>query len=155
MSTATNVVQLKPEAAPSGSAKKYGSAVMSHGVFILPALLLRAQGRLLVTSTEMIVLLQLLEHWWTVDSQAYPSMATIATRTNLSRKTIQRTVDSLVAKTLITKHSRRLPQGGKTSNQYKFEGLIAKLKAIEPDFEAARKTKKAAAKPGGLIGNKT
>ena len=79
------------------SEKKFGRAVMAHGVYIVPAMLLRAQARLLVSSTEMIVLLQLLDFWWTEDSVAYPSMATIGQRVSLSTKQVQRTVNALVA----------------------------------------------------------
>jgi predicted transcriptional regulator len=157
MATAVKVVPIKPQPEEKArqSDRKYGTAVMSHGSFVLPSLLLRAQARLLLTSTEMVVLLQLLEHWWTAESQAIPSMARLADRTALSRKTIQRSIDALVKKELITKVSRRLPQGGKTSNEYKFTGLIQKLADIEPDFAQARKVKRAAEKPGGLIANKS
>lgn len=135
------------------SEKKWGAAVMRHGTLIVPSILLRAQARLLVNSTQMIVLLQLVEHWWTVESKVFPSMKTIATRIDLTPKQVQRTIDALVKKGLITKTSRRLPHGGKASNEYKFDGLVAKLKAIEPDFEKARKAKIAAGKPGGLAAN--
>ena len=83
------------------SEKKFGRAVMAQGVYIVPAMLFRAQARLLVSSTEMIVLLQLLDFWWTEDSLAYPSMATIGQRVSLSTKQVQRTVNALVKKGLI------------------------------------------------------
>ena len=150
----STVIQLKPSVATKESEKKFGKAVMSHGWYIAPAMLLRAQARLNVNSTQMVVLLQLLDFWWRHDSSAHPSMGTIAERINLTTKQVQRTVDALVKKGLITKINRRLPGRGKTSNQYKFEGLIKKLQVIEADFEKARKAKKAAAKPGGLVANK-
>ena len=127
---------------------------MSHGQCILPSILLRAQARLLLNSTQMIVLLQLIEHWWTADSKVFPSMRTIADRIAMTPKTVQRTVDVLVQKGLVTKKRRTLPGGGNASNEYTFLGLIKKLKNIEPDFAAARQAKVAAAKPGGLAGNK-
>lgn len=154
MVTATNVVPLKPAAPAKQSEKKFGHAVMSHGQYIVPALMLRAQARLNVNSTQMVVLLQLLDFWWTKDSSAHPSIKTIAERIDLTTKQVQRTVDALVEKGLITKINRSLPGRGKTSNEYKFDGLIKKLQAIEGDFDKARKTKKAAAKPGGLTANK-
>ena len=154
MATSTNVVPIKAAPEQRHSEKKWGVAVMSHGQCILPSILLRAQARLLVNSTQMVVLLQLVEHWWTAESKVFPSMATIADRIALTPKQVQRTVDALVAKGLITKKARRLPGRGKASNEYTFTGLVAKLKAIEPDFDTARKVKKAAAKPGGLAANK-
>ena len=159
MATANNVVQLPaapttPVVPAKQSEKKFGKAVMSHGQYIVPALLLRAQARLTVNSTEMMVLLQLLDFWWTEDSSAHPSIQTVADRVALSPKQVQRTVNALVKKGLITRINRTLPGRGKTSNEYKFDGLIEKLKLIERDFDTARKTKKAAAKPGGLTANK-
>ncbi|MDN7998158.1 helix-turn-helix domain-containing protein [Burkholderia multivorans] len=159
MATAGNVVQLPAaQATPAEQAKqsekKFGKAVASHGLFVAPALLLRAQARLNVNSTQMVVLLQLLDFWWAVDGSAHPSIATVAERIDLTPKQVQRTVNALVEKGLITRIHRTLPSGGKTSNQYKFDGLIVKLKQIEPDFEKVRKMKKAAGKPGGLTANK-
>lgn len=154
MAIANSVVPLKPAAQAKQSDKKFGPAVMSHGQYIVPALMLRAQARLNVNSTQMVVLLQLLDFWWTKDSSAHPSIKTIAERIDLTTKQVQRTVDALVKKGLITKINRRLPGRGKTSNEYKFDGLIRKLQAIEIDFDKARKAKKAAAKPGGLTANK-
>ena len=160
MANTAEVVQPPTAPAPSAEAeakqseKKFGRAVMSHGAYILPAMMLRAQARLLVNSTEMIVLLQLLDFWWAEDSTAYPSMTTISKRIALTTKQVQRTVNSLVKKGLITKINRTLPGRGKTSNAYKFDGLIAKLKSFEPDFKKAQKAKLAAAMPGGLMANK-
>lgn len=154
MTTASNVVPIKAAPEQRQSEKKWGVAVMSHGQCILPSILLRAQARLLLNSTQMIVLLQLIEHWWTAESKVFPSMQTIADRIDMTPKTVQRTIDALVEKGLITKKQRRLPGRGKASNEYTFNGLVQKLKAIEPDFAAARKAKKAAAKPGGLAANK-
>lgn len=153
MAAAINVVPIKPAPSPRESEKKWGKAVMSHGQCILPAILLRAQARLLVNSTQMVVLLQLVEHWWTAEGKVFPSMKTIADRVALSPKQVQRTVDVLVALGLVTKINRRLPGRGKASNEYKFDGLVKKLKEIEVDFAKAKSARRAAAKPGGLVAN--
>lgn len=141
-------------AAAKESEKKFGRAVMSHGAYILPAILLRSQARLNVNSTEMIVLLQLLDFWWAENSSSFPSMSKIAERISLSTKQVQRTINSLVDKGLIASTNRTLPNNGKTSNLYTFDGLIEKLAAFEKDFAAARRIKEAASKPGGIIANK-
>lgn len=154
MAAANNVVALKPAVTVKQSEKKFGQAVMSRGQYIVPAILLRAQARLNVSSTQMVVLLQLLDFWWTTESSAHPSIATVAERMAMSTKQVQRTVDALVEKGLIKKINRTMPGRGKTSNQYKFDGLVKKLQAIEVDFDKARKAKAAAAKPGGLTANK-
>lgn len=154
MATNSNVVPIKKAPQRTQSDRKWGSAVMSHGQCILPSILLRAQARLLLSPTQMIVLLQLIEHWWTADGKVFPSLSTIAKRIDMTPKTVQRTVDALVTKGLISKTRRTLPGRGNASNEYSFDGLVAKLKTIEKDFAQARDTKKAAAKPGGLAANK-
>lgn len=154
MKPVSNIVPFKTDGASYESEKKFGKAVMSHGAYIVPALLFRAQARLGVNSTQMVVLLQLLDFWWSKGSSAHPSIKTIAERIDLTPKQVQRTVNALVEKKLITRINQHLPSGGKTSNLYKFDGLLKRLQAIEVDFDQARKAKKAAAKPGGLKANK-
>ena len=154
MATGSNVVPLKKAPDRTQSDRKWGAAVMSHGQCILPSILLRAQARLLLNSTQMIVLLQLIEHWWSADGRVFPSLSTIAKRIDMTPKTVQRTVDALVEKGLVSKTRRTLPGRGNASNEYSFDGLVNKLKVIEKDFEKARAAKKAAAKPGGIAGNK-
>ena len=153
MATAANVVPIKTEPELRQLDKKWGGAVMSHGRFIVPSILLRAQARLLVRPTQMIVLLQLIEHWWG-DSKIFPSMKTIGDRINLSPKQVQRTIDSLVKKGLIAKKQRRLPGRGKVSNEYDLTGLVKRLKALEPEFAETRRQRAAAEKPGGLLAAK-
>lgn len=68
------------------SEKKWGKAVMSHGYCIFPSILLQAQGRLGVSAQEMVVLLQLAEHWWKFANKVYPSKDVIAQRVGLSTK---------------------------------------------------------------------
>lgn len=154
MSTSSNLATMKKAPERTQSDRKWGAAVMSHGMCILPSLLLRAQARLLLNSTQMIVLLQLVEHWWSADGRVFPSLGTIAERIDMTPKTVQRTVDALVAKGLISKTRRMLPGRGNASNEYSFDGLVKRLKDIEKDFAQARAAKKAAAKPGGLVANK-
>lgn len=136
------------------SEKKWGKAVMSHGYCILPSILLQAQARLAVSPQEMIVLLQLVEHWWQADSKVYPSKQAIGDRVGLSAKQVQRHVRRLQDAKLVQRKERVLPGIGRTSNEYDLTGLVTKLKAIEADFATAKQVKAAAKKPGGIVGNK-
>lgn len=153
MAAASNVLPIKKAPEQRQLDKKWGAAVMSHGLFIVPSILLRAQARLLVKPTQMIVLLQLIEHWWG-DNKIFPSMKTIGDRINLTPKQIQRTIDSLVKKRLLTKKQRRLPGRGKVSNEYDLTLLVKRLRALEPEFAETRRQRTAAEKPGGLLAAK-
>jgi predicted transcriptional regulator len=132
------------------SEKKWGKAVMDLGYCIFPAILLQAQSRLLVSPQEMIILLQLAEHWWKAENKVFPSKATIAERVGLSTKQVQRHIKSLEEKKLVKRIDRFGAGRGRLSNQYDLTGLVRKLKEIEPDMTKAKKIKAGAAKPGGL-----
>jgi len=123
---------------------------MKHGACILPSILLQAQARLLINAQQMMVLLQLAEHWWKHESKVFPSKSSLAERVGLSEKQVQRHVKVLEAKKLVRRIQRTSPGKGKISNEYDLSGLVAKLQEIAKDFEKAKLLKAAAAKPGGI-----
>ena len=144
------VVAMKSATDRRQSEKKWGLAVMKPGYCILPSMLLRAQARLSINCQQMIILLQLIEHWWAADSKIYPSKKTIAERVRLTDKQVQRHMATLEKKGLLLRIERRLPGRGKTSNEYDLTGLVKKLNEIAVDFTEAEELKKAAARPGGI-----
>jgi hypothetical protein len=150
-STATaakKVVALFPS--EKESEKKWGKDVMSHGACIFPSILLQAQGRLRVSAQEMVVLLQLAEHWWTAASKVYPSKEVIAQRVGLSTKQVQRHIRRLEQLQLVQRKERYRSGGSRTTNEYDLSGLVARLKEIEPEIAKAKKLRAAATKAGGL-----
>lgn len=144
------VVALFPPTDKKESEKKWGAAVMSHGYCIFPSILLQAQGRLGVSAQEMVVLLQLAEHWWDAGSRVFPSKEVIAQRVGLSTKQVQRHIRRLEELKLVQRKERYRTGGSRTTNEYDLAGLVAKLKAIEPDFAKAKRIKAAAKKAGGI-----
>jgi len=144
------VMPIKPATAQKQSEKKWGTEVMKHGYCIIPSILLQAQARLLISAQQMIVLLQLVEHWWHEDSKVFPAKALLASRIGLSTKQIQRHIAVLEQKKLVKRIERTIPGRGKVSNEYDLSGLVKKLKEIAPEFDEAKKLKAAAAKPGGI-----
>lgn len=147
-SESTKVVPLFPP--QRESEKKWGKAVMAHGYLILPSILLQAQGRLGVSAQEMVVLLQLAEHWWKANSKVFPSKEVIATRVGLSSKQVQRHIRRLEELKLVRRRERYTSAGSRTTNEYDLSGLVTKLKGIEPDIAKAKKLKAAATRAGGL-----
>jgi len=132
------------------SERKWGKAVMALGYCIFPSILLQAQGRLGVSAQEMIVLLQLAEHWWRADGEVFPSKETIGERVGLSAKQVQRHVKALEARGLVKRTPRFVPGRGQLSNIYDLTGLVAKLQNLEPEITQARRIKAGATRPGGL-----
>lgn len=149
-SKAEKVVPLFAESDKKESEKKWGKAVMALGYCIFPSILLQTQGRLGLSAQEMIILLQLAEHWWRADSPVFPSKETIAERVGLSAKQVQRHIKALEDRGLVKRNPRYKPGRGQLSNQYDLSGLVEKLKTLEPEITRARKLKSAATRPGGL-----
>jgi predicted transcriptional regulator len=143
------VVSLFGERDKKDSEKKWGKAVMAHGYCIFPSILLQAQSRLGVSAQEMVVLLQLAEHWWRADSKVFPKKEVIAQRVGLSTRQVQRHIQRLEELKLV-KREERYRGGLRTSNIYNLKGLVDKLAAIEPDIAKAKKLAEAAKKAGGL-----
>jgi predicted transcriptional regulator len=151
-----NVVQLETANTKSGekkkprpSEKKWGVPVMSHGHAQVPSLLLRMQRRLNIDATQLAIVVHLIDFWR--DQEPFPSKATLATRLNVSTKTVQRAIARLEEQGYIER-VERYDQHGRTSNNYSLDGLVTKLKEIEPEVaqerEEARKRRAATEKPG-------
>lgn len=148
--TSAKVIPINSKALQRESTMKWGAAVMKLGYSIIPSALLQAQARLLISPQQMVVLLQLIEHWWRAESKVYPSKEKIAQRVGLSARQVQRHIVVLEQKKLVKRIYRTAKGKGKITNEYDLSGLVKKLKEIEPDMAKAKKLKADAAKPGGL-----
>ncbi len=84
--------------------RKWGNAVGKGGLtgyLALPEVLLRGQHRLGLTSTEMMVLINILLHWWYAEKMPFPSNSKIAKRMGVDIRTVQRACKQLEKKKLI------------------------------------------------------
>lgn len=132
------------------SAKKWGEGVMQLGFCIVPSILLKAQRRLGLNSTQLVVLLQLIDYWWTYDNNPFPSKQTLSDRLGLGPRQIQRYMAELEKAGLVTRIERRGGHNGKLSNEYDLAGLVARLKKLAPEFEEANERRRQVTQPGGL-----
>lgn len=155
-STTSTEIVIPPKApkakSTKASAAKWGGDVMELGFCILPSLLFRAQRRLCLTPVQLAVLLQLADFWWDAARKPFPKKADLAERLGLSDRQVQRHIAGLEAAGFVRRIERTAPLRGKISNEYDLSGLVAKLKALEPEFrEVAEQTKarkQAVARPG-------
>ncbi len=122
---------------------KFGVSVMKHGYTMLPNLLLQAQGRLKISHAQFNILVQLIGHWWDADNDPHPAKETIARRMGKSPRQIQRYLTELEEAGFIRRVERFSGRKAQTSNGYSLDGLVAKLKAIEPEFQKAAEQRKA------------
>jgi DNA-binding MarR family transcriptional regulator len=136
---AANVVNLPPVMKKTKGKvdDKWSPKVMKFGFTVLPNLLLQAQAKLKISPVQFNVLVQLFHHWWDADKYPFLSKETIATRIGKSPRQVQRYITELEKKGLVARQARFNGRKAQTSNIYSFEGLITKLKALEPEFAKA------------------
>ena len=114
-------------------AKKYSvdqkwGAASKAGFSQVPDVLLKAQNALGLSSTELVVLLNINMAWWEADRMPFPSAAGIARRMGLGPRTVERAVNSLVDKGLIRKRSISGQRGRR--NVYDLSPLVERLSRI-------------------------
>ena len=121
--------------------KKWGNAVGKGGLtgyLALPEVLIRGQHLLGLTSTEMMVLINILMHWWDADRMPFPSNGKIAKRMGIDSRTVQRACKKLEDKKLISRNIKTFH--GKETNSYRavrtinLEPLVGRLSAIAADL---------------------
>lgn len=83
---------------------KYGEAAVA-GFQAVPDLLLKHQDRLGLSPTNLVVLLNVLMHWWYPDQKPFPRSTTIAKRMGLSPRAVQRSLQKLQRLGLLTRQS--------------------------------------------------
>jgi predicted transcriptional regulator len=121
---------------------KWSSQVMKFGYTPLPNLLLKAQGKLKITPTQFNVLVQVVEHWWEAERDPYPAKDTIARRMNKSPRQVQRYLTQLENAGMIKRIPRFSGKKAQINNAYSFDGLIKRLKAVEPEFSKEAEQKR-------------
>ena len=98
-------------------AERWGDAVAS-GFTVVPNSLIRAQAELGLTPNDVVVLLNLLTHWWHRDRLPFPRTSVIAKRSGLSNRTVQRSLKTLQHKGLVKKI-----RGADQRSRYELDGL--------------------------------
>jgi len=104
-------------------ANKWGNAVgPGSGWVAVPLSLLRLQQKYDLNPTEMLVLINLLAHWWSPESTVFPRNSIIARRMDVDTRTVQRATKKLRDKGLM--RSVTLSNGRRA---FAFEPLVQKL----------------------------
>lgn len=120
---------------PRAFDEKWGPEVKSLGFTMVPSLLFKAQHRLGLSPTQLVVLLQLLDHWWDLDRHPWPAKERLSDKIGINPRQVQRVVAELQKGGFLVRKERYLEKRGRTSNEYNLSGLVAKLKKIAPEFK--------------------
>ena len=124
----------KKEAGAGGSYRareKWGSIIDQGftGFQILPDVLVRNQHSLEIDNGEMVVLLNILMHWWQKDQLPHPRTDTIARRMGVSTRTVERHMKRLEAKKLISRQKPSKNGDGPLIRKIDLSGLLERLEA--------------------------
>jgi DNA-binding MarR family transcriptional regulator len=76
--------------------KWQGAVTEGSGFVAIPLALLRLQREYSLSATDMLVLINLLAHWWSPDSSVFPRNSIIARRMGVDSRTVQRSTKKLV-----------------------------------------------------------
>jgi len=107
---------------------KWGDAIkgMGGGWTAVPNLLLRKQGMLGITTTELNILINLIRFWWEPTQAPFPSPEKMAAEMGVSERTVYRTIIALEKKGFID----RVQEQGKAT-KYELNGLVEKLEEVK------------------------
>jgi predicted transcriptional regulator len=129
---------------PSSTERIWGKHVLSHGYTGVPSILIKAQCRLGITPLQMNILIQLLDYWHDPARKPFPTKQDLAERMNVTGKTIQNNIRQLEQAGLVRREARKTAAGDWNSNIYHLDGLVERIKKLEPDFAAAKEKRRLA-----------
>jgi DNA-binding transcriptional ArsR family regulator len=111
--------------------EKWGEA-LAGGFVVIPSALLRYQSELKLDNGEMLVLMNLFMHWWKANDLPFPHTSTLAKRMGVTRRTVQRHVESLERKELIRRvwDTQPNPAARLKSARYDLRGIADRLRVL-------------------------
>lgn len=119
------------EAAKSSMQRLWGSAVSDQSGFVaVPVSLLKSQRMLGLSTTDLVVLVNLLAYRWTAATGVFPRNSLIAKRMGVSDRTVQRSMTKLLASGL----ARRMRDSEGRRVLY-FDPLVRRLSDLTPITE--------------------
>lgn len=143
MTTQDNTVvafPTKPDGpAPSSFERIWGKKVKSHGYAAIPTILIRSQHRLGINSTQFCLLIHLLDLFWSPDRPPFPTKQQLADRIGIKPTSIKTNMKALEMAGLIQRVQHKTSAGDWGANTYHLDGLIQKIKDLEPDFDMEKK----------------
>ena len=125
---------------PSSTEQIWSREVTRHGYTGVPSILIRGQSRLGLNATQMNIILQLLEYWVDPARKPFPSKKDLANRIGVkSGKTIQINIRALEQAGFIRREQRKTASGDWNSNIYHLDGLISRVRELEPEFSEEKR----------------
>lgn len=108
-------------------AERWGAAV-DAGFVAVPNVLFSAQDKLGLSANDVLVVMNIVMHWWHHDRRPSPRATTIARRSGLGRRTVQRSLKHLEQLGLVER-----VRVAKDKTEYNLDGLVARLSTYAKD----------------------
>jgi predicted transcriptional regulator len=123
--------------------EKWGRTNISAGWTIIPNSLLENQARLGLSCIDMMVLINLITHWWEKDNAPRPAKKRLANILGVSTKTIQRSMVNLEQCGALKRLERYRDggDGGRTTNNYDLNPLVDVLTPFSAEIITDKKQK--------------
>lgn len=128
--------------AKSSTEKIFGAEVISHGYTGVPNILVQAQSRLGISTTQFNIIVQLLSYWIDPARPPFPPKRELAQRMSITPQTLRINIKALEEKKYIARVQQKTAAGDYGSNIYHLDGLIAKIKELVGDFDEERKERR-------------
>lgn len=120
------------------SVQKWGKDAIDRGYCIVPSILIRAQSRLGLSTTQLVIVINLID-WWNDPSKApWSSKKDLSDRIGIKPRQLQRQIAELEKAGLVERKERK-NHHGKIPNEYDLNGLVKKVNALAPEFKKAAK----------------
>jgi hypothetical protein len=116
---------------PNRIASKWGDAI-ALGFLAVPDALLINQSVLGMTTTESMVLLNVLSYWWFEERKPFPRTSVIAKRMGVANRTVQRALEQLQLKGILEKGENS--RGATTFDPTPLVAKVQKLTRRDPRF---------------------
>ncbi len=133
-----------PSRRRSSTQRIFGAKVMAHGYTGVPNILVRAQSRLGINTTQFNIIVQLLSYWIDPARPPFPTKRELAQRMSMNVQTLRINIKALEEHGLVEREQRLTAAGDYGSNIYRLDGLVEKLKALAPGFDKERDERRAA-----------
>lgn len=127
-------------------------AGLGGGFVVIPSVLLQHQGELGLDCEEMVVLANLLSHWWHDERMPYPRTESIAKRTGISRRTVQRRIKQLEVKGFLKRRAMLSEETARGLTQYDLHGTVERLKPLGVKARETRELNQRRIEQPGLPG---
>lgn len=110
--------------------ERFGKTVREAGITTVPRVLLTGLAELKLKPIETIVLLQMIACWGKAGPHPFPKRGLLQKWIGCDKRTLDRTISSLVKNGFVEKIPRKSSKGRQTSNEYNLAGLVEKLKPL-------------------------